>query len=226
MKVVTAAQMAALELDSQRRGVTTDTLMENAGLAVAETTRSLLGGIAGARVLILVGPGNNGADGLVTARHLQRWGANVAAYVVSGRPSIDPKMELARAYGVEVISSSDDPGMDSLGQLLGRSRVIIEAVLGTGRARPLEGVVKEAMLRLKACRAGRHRPLIIALDFPTGLNADSGEVGPGVSRGGCDGYPGTPQSWATGLSRRCLGGPARSGRYRAPFRLRGRRNRP
>ena len=178
MKVVTAAQMAALESASQHRGVTTDALMENAGLAVAETTRRLLGGIAGARVLILVGPGNNGADGLVTARHLRRWGAKVAAYVVAGRPSLDPKMDLARAYDVDVISSGDDPSMASLGQLLGRSRVIIDAVLGTGRARPLEDGVKEAMLRLKARRTDLDRPLIIALDLPTGLDADSGEVDP------------------------------------------------
>ena len=181
MKVVTAAQMAALELASQRRGVPTDTLMENAGLAVAETTRRLLGGIAGASVVILVGPGNNGADGLVTARHLRRWGAKVAAYVVAGRPSVDPKMDLARAYDVEVISSGDDPGMDRLGQLLRRSRVIIDAVLGTGRSRPLEGKVKEVMLRLKASRAGQNGPKIIALDLPTGLSADSGEVDPACS---------------------------------------------
>ena len=178
MRVVTASQMAALELASQRRGVTTDTLMENAGLAVAETTRRLLGGIAGAGVLVLVGPGNNGADGLVAARHLRRWGAGVSAYLVAGRPSIDPKMSLARHYDVEVISSGDDPNMHGLERLLGRSRVVIDAVLGTGRARPLEGVVKEAMLRVKACRANRARPLVIALDLPTGLNADSGEADP------------------------------------------------
>ena len=178
MKVVTAAQMAALEQASQGCGVTTDTLMENAGLAVAETARRLLGGVAGARVLVLVGPGNNGADGLVTARHLRRWGANVVAYVVSGRPSIDPKMDLARTYDVEVISAVDDPGMDGLERLLGRSRVIVDAVLGTGRARPLEGVVKQAMLRLINSQAGRNNPIIIALDLPTGLNADSGEVDP------------------------------------------------
>ena len=178
MKVVTAAQMAALEQASQHHGVTTDTLMENAGLAVAVTTRRLLGGIAGATVLVLVGPGNNGADGLVTARHLRRWGANVAAYLVAGRPPIDPKMDLARTYDVEVISAEDDPGMEGLERLLGRSRVVIDAVLGTGRARPLEGVVKEAMLRLKNRRDGRELPMIIALDLPTGLNADSGEVDP------------------------------------------------
>ena len=178
MKVVTATQMVALEQAAQDRGVATDTLMENAGLAVAETARRLLGGIAGAKVLILVGPGNNGADGLVTARHLRRWGAIVAAYVVAGRPSNDPKMDLARTYDVDVISAEDDPAMDGLERLLNRSRVIIDAVLGTGRARPLKGVVKDAMLRLKNVRGGRRPPILIALDLPTGLNADSGEVDP------------------------------------------------
>ncbi len=79
MKVVTSAQMVALEQASERRGVSTDTLMENAGLAVAQAARRLLGGIAAVPVLTLVGPGNNGADGLVTARHLQRWGARVTS---------------------------------------------------------------------------------------------------------------------------------------------------
>ena len=176
MKIVTAAQMETLELGSERRGVTTDTLMENAGLAVAEETRRLLGGIAGTGVLVLVGPGNNGADGLVAARHLRRWGAKATAYVVVGRPPNDPKMDLAREYDVEVIFSSDDSDLSRLKQLLAGTRVAIDAVLGTGRARPLEGVVKEAMLCLNACWTAPRRPLIVALDLPTGLNPDSGEV--------------------------------------------------
>ena len=97
MKIVTAAEMTALEQSAERRGVSTDTLMENAGLAVAEVSRDLMGGAAGKRVLVLVGPGNNGADGLVTGRHLARWGAGVTAYVVRGRPNPDPKMDLALA---------------------------------------------------------------------------------------------------------------------------------
>ena len=178
MKVVTAAQMAALEAASQRRGVATDALMENAGLAVAQTVRRLLGGVADAAVVVLVGPGNNGSDGLVTARHLRRWGARVTAYVLTGRPPEDPKMDLARDFDVEVVSLADDPGMQRLDQLLRRSRAVVDAVLGTGRARPLQGGVKEAMLRLQACRSGLNRPQIVALDLPTGLNADSGEVDP------------------------------------------------
>ena len=178
VKIVTAAQMAALERASERHGVGTGTLMENAGLAVARAARQVLNGAAGARVLVLVGPGNNGADGLVAARHLRRWGAEVTAYLVTRRPATDPKMDLAREYGVGVLDSADDPGLARLGQLLAGSRLVIDAVLGTGRARPLEGTTKDAMLRLGACRSAESRPRILALDLPTGLNPDTGEVDP------------------------------------------------
>jgi NAD(P)H-hydrate epimerase len=180
VKIVTAAQMAALEKASERHGVSTDTLMENAGLAVARAARRVLGGIAGARVLVLAGPGNNGADGLVAARHLRRWGAEVTAYLVTRRPAADPKMDLALEYGVGILHSSDDPGLARLGRLLAGSRLVIDAVLGTGRARPLEGAVKDAMLCLEACRGrfSTHRPRVLALDLPTGLNPDTGEVDP------------------------------------------------
>ena len=178
MKVVTAGQMAALEQASERHGVSTDTLMENAGLAVAQAVRRQLGRVAGARVLVLVGPGNNGADGLVVARHLQRWGGRVTAYVVTIRPAPDPKMDLARTYGVDLLYSRDDPGLNQLAQLLGRCEVAVDAVLGTGRTRPLEGVLRDAMLRLAECRNATDRPLLLALDLPTGLNADTGDVDP------------------------------------------------
>ena len=178
MKIVTSAQMTALEQASEKRGVSTDTLMEKAGLAVAEAARKELGGAAGLPVLVLVGPGNNGADGLVAARHLRRWGAEVTAFVVTGRSQPDPKMALAETYGVAVHKYSSDTGMGELDRLLDRCRLVIDAVLGTGRSRPLEGAVKDVMTRLAARRAGFRPPLLLALDLPTGLNPDTGEVDP------------------------------------------------
>ena len=68
VKIVTAAQMTALEQASEARGVSTDQLMENAGLAVAQAARGMMGGAAGARVAALIGPGNNGADGSLSLR--------------------------------------------------------------------------------------------------------------------------------------------------------------
>ena len=178
--------MAAIEQASERVGVSTDALMENAGLAVARAARDELGGAAGFRIVVLVGPGNNGADGLVAARHLRRWGAEVVCCLL-GRPhpnplpegegalSSDPKLDLARQYGVEVVASLDD---DTLERLLRHSRLVIDAVLGTGRSRPLAGTVRDAMLRLQQTREAPSPPLLLALDVPTGLNADTGEVDP------------------------------------------------
>ena len=191
MKIVTAAQMTAIEQASERAGVSTDVLMENAGLAVAQVARALVGA-AGVRILVLVGPGNNGADGLVAVRHLRRWGAEVTCYVVAGRPGDDPKMDRALDYGVTVVEAAGAAENGELERLSARSELVIDAVLGTGRARPLEGPVKTAMLSLSKARSTPNPPKLLALDLPTGLNSDTGEVDPfGVP---CDvtvalGYP-------------------------------------
>lgn len=175
MKVVTAAEMAAIEQASERAGVSTDTLMENAGLAVAQLARELLdGGVAGRRILTLVGPGNNGADGLVAARHLRRWGAESAGYLAARRPAADPKLGRARDYDVAVYRIEDDPGLHLLGRLLSQAELVIDAVLGTGASRPLSGALREVMLRAAAW--GQVGGRLLALDLPTGLNADSGAV--------------------------------------------------
>ena len=178
--------MAAIEQAADRSGVSLDTLMENAGLAVARAARDELGGAAGARVAILVGPGNNGADGLVVARHLRRWGAEVACCLFTSRPEHDPKLDLAREYGVQILASPDG---NTLQRLLRRSRMVIDAILGTGRSRPLSGPVRDAMLMLQRLRPQpghpglvEGAPLLLALDLPTGLNADTGEVDPACPR--------------------------------------------
>ncbi len=178
LKIVTAAQMVALEQASEAHGVSTGRLMENAGLAVAEAVRSQLGGVADAKILVLVGSGNNGADGLVAARHLRRWGAQVCVFLATHRPTPDPKMKLALEYGVAVFSSADDPELAELEGLLHGRRLVLDAVLGTGRARRLEGPVKALARRINAWRTDRKNRgqnrgrdhQVFALDLPTGLD--------------------------------------------------------
>ena len=240
MKVVTAAEMAAIERASERAGVSTDTLMEHAGLAVAQLARELLGGAAGRRIVTLAGPGNNGADGLVAARHLCRWGAESVGYLAAPRPAADPKLRLALDYGVAVYRIEDDPGRQRLERLLASAELVIDAVLGTGASRPLSGALREVMLRVGARgatrlpppsvsvhpatgsgrtetdgypsasealdegeatpvrpepgggRAGGAGALLLALDLPTGLNADTGAVdaaGPPADVTAALGYP-------------------------------------
>ena len=176
IKVVTVAQMTALEQASERLGVSMDRLMENAGMAVAEVTREIMGGAAGNRVAVLAGPGNNGADGFVAARYLGRWGAEVTVCLLTKRPDFDPSLEAARQYGVAVVDVST--GVGDLAPVLLRSKVVIDAVLGTGRARPLEGIVQEASRLLTEYRTAGFGPQVLSIDLPTGVNADTGMADP------------------------------------------------
>ena len=188
--------MTAIEQASEQAGVSTDVLMENAGLAVALAARSALGGIAGLSVTVLVGPGNNGADGLVAARHLRRWGGEVTCYVTGTRPGTDPKMAWGLEYGLQMVHAKSDPSLEKLTRLLGSSRLVIDAVLGTGRARPLQGRLRDILLCLSEVRTRPRRPLLIALDLPTGLNADTGELDPAC--------PGADVALALGYPKRGL----------------------
>ena len=182
VKVVTVAEMQALEAASEVAGVSTDTLMENAGLACARSVRECMGGAAGRRVVVLVGPGNNGADGLVLARHLARWGSDVCCYIVRGRPSDDPKMTDALVYGVAVRDSSGDVGLSTLRGLLRESDAVVDAILGAGRYRPLDGQVGDVASLVNCIRSHRADLPVVAVDLPTGVNPDTGDADPRTLR--------------------------------------------
>lgn len=180
MKIVTPAEMAELEQGSEAFGISTDDLMETAGLAIAGQIRKTLGGIAGRRVLALIGPGNNGGDGLVAARHLARWGASVTVYLVTNRPGDDPKLQMALSESAKPINVAGDAGLTELERLLASSDVVIDAILGTGRSRPISGPLAEIMQRVSHnARLDREkRPLYVAVDVPTGVDAASGNADP------------------------------------------------
>ena len=170
--------MRRVEERCVQQGVSLDTLMENAGLAVARKARERLDVVRKAPLLVLVGPGNNGGDGLVAARHLWDWGTGVTTYLALPRGENDPKLSLLRDAGAPVVSAEDDPSFETLDGLLATAHLVIDALLGTGRSRPIGGTMAEALSRLARARAERDRMKLVALDLPTGLNADTGEVDP------------------------------------------------
>ena len=178
MKIVTADQMRRIEQRSVEAGVSTDMLMENAGLEFARRVRHHLGRVVGASILVLVGPGNNGGDGLVAARHLHAWGARTSVYLCRDRPPNDPKLALAQARGMPVMPASEDSELAQLQRALAPADLVVDAVLGTGRSRPIEGLLREILLRLARVKAARPDLRIISMDLPTGLDADTGAVDP------------------------------------------------
>ena len=171
MKIVTVEEMRAIEGQAAKVGLPSVVLMENAGLAVAQHTKKWLGTVLSRRFLVLAGPGNNGGDGLVVARHLQDWGASVTIYSPSPRADSDANLQLCHHREIDVLESGA-----SLDSLLALTEVVIDAFFGTGKSRPLDGAFRQALLKLKEARARNKRLKVVALDLPSGLNADTGAV--------------------------------------------------
>ncbi len=168
MIVVTAAQMRALE---ERSGVLVPELMERAGRAIAHSAATMLGGARYQRIVVLAGPGNNGGDGLVAARHLREEGAWVRVGLLAPRAGDDLNVARLRDRDVPFLSL-DDPA------LLDDADLVIDALLGTGRSRSLEGPLAALLDRLGEVRARSDAPALLAVDLPTGVDADTGSADP------------------------------------------------
>ena len=178
MKILTTDQMRQAEQDCVRIGVSTDTLMENAGKAVAEVTGDILGALDRQTILILIGPGNNGGDGLVAARHLHDWGAYVSVYLCSQRAPDDPNLRLVRERGITVVQATEDDDLTHFDTLLSSACTVIDSLFGTGKVRPLSDAFQQVLTRVNAEKGKRPSIRVIAVDLPAGLNADTGEVDP------------------------------------------------
>ncbi len=176
MKVVTAEQMKEIDRKADEAGISTEFLMENAGRAVAEATRDFINYIAGKRILVMVGPGNNGGDALVAARYLHDWGADINIYLLSRRDNDDKNLNLIKQRQIEIASADKDVKYTKLKNMLSEVEVVIDGILGTGRARPIEGTFKEVLGRINQEKIKRPELILIAVDIPTGLNPDTGAV--------------------------------------------------
>jgi hydroxyethylthiazole kinase-like uncharacterized protein yjeF len=176
VKVVAAEQMRRIDRECIESGLPASVLMENAGKAVAVEVRRIMGDIGSKRVLVLSGPGNNGGDGLVAARYLHDWGAEVFLFLFGKREAEDPNLVLVRERGIACTEVSEEQDLGGLGEKLSLATAVVDALLGTGNARPLGGVFKQALEQVR--KAGEERPSlhVFALDLPSGMNADTGAV--------------------------------------------------
>ncbi|HXF50907.1 MAG TPA: NAD(P)H-hydrate dehydratase [Dehalococcoidia bacterium] len=182
MKLVTVEQMRALEQAAAEAGRPPSVLMEEAGLAVAQETWMALGLVADRSVLALIGPGNNGGDGLVAARHLADFGAKVGVYLLRSRGEDDPNYRQVIERNIPVGQVEDDPDLAGLREALAGADAVIDALLGTGRARPIEGPLAAILDALRERQALPNPPLVVAVDLPTGVDADTGAADPRAVR--------------------------------------------
>jgi NAD(P)H-hydrate epimerase len=170
--------MRLLEENCGRLGLTTDILMENAGKAVAEEVKRILGNIEQQHILFLIGPGNNGGDGLVAARLLHNWGARVTIYLLGERPQDDPKLKLVKERDIPCFDLAVDEGMKKLDEILLSANSVVDAIFGTGLTRRFSNVVATALGKVNKAKKERRGRRIFALDLPSGLNADTGDIDP------------------------------------------------
>ena len=177
MRLVTAAEMRALEQRAFAAGVAEEALMARAGAGVGRALAAWLGWTArgdGRRLLVLAGRGNNGGDAIIAARTLaEDVGAPVCVYLLGARED-DPLLAWTGAAGVPVATHGAAGSAALLRRWLSEAAVVLDGILGIGGRLPLRGPIAEALAVCREVRpAGQRR---VAVDVPTGVQADTGQA--------------------------------------------------
>lgn len=173
MKLVTVSQMQAIEKEADANGLTYDRMMENAGQGLADIIYDLFEDDVETEIVGLVGPGNNGGDTLVALSELAQEGWRARAYLVKRK-----KDELVKRFtdaGGEVLSGEN--AFEQLSEAIENADVLLDGVLGTGVKLPLKKDVAEFLSEVNDLLDGLEEgPLVIAVDCPSGVDCDSGEI--------------------------------------------------
>ena len=176
MDVVSAAQMRELDrLTIREYGTPGHVLMERAGVGAAQVLLDFFGDSPPDRAVVIAGKGNNGGDGLVIARVLKRKG--IACHVVLAARKRDVQGDAKRNLQawtrlkgrVDEVTAEDD--LPAVQRQLARAGVIVDALLGTGLNAPVSGIHAALIDRMNAADAP-----VVAVDVPSGLDADTGQV--------------------------------------------------
>lgn len=175
---ITASETAAIDENSEWLGVPRILLMENAGAWVARIVYQWLGGVVGRKIIIFCGIGNNGGDGFAAARHLASLGAEVHVILI-GDPEKIRSAEAKANYNMLcsmresvklfVVKTLED--LEEIRADLEDAEAVIDAIFGTG----IRGEIREpwrSAIRLINSAKG----LRVAVDIPSGMNPDTGEV--------------------------------------------------
>ena len=167
-RLLTAAQMRAVDAAAAHHGMPSSVLMENAGAALAQA--ALRCAAPDGRFVVICGAGNNGGDGLVAARALLGKGRVVLAALVGGQGALEGEparnLKALEAMGVRV---APEPGAFDARP----GDVVVDAVFGTGLSRPPGGAWADAIGRIAAWR--QRGAKVVSADLPSGLQTDTGQ---------------------------------------------------
>jgi ADP-dependent NAD(P)H-hydrate dehydratase / NAD(P)H-hydrate epimerase len=178
MKILRAEEMRQVDrLTTERYGIPALTLMENAGAGVARFIAQRWPDFAQRRIVVLCGKGNNGGDGFVAARHLRDSGAKPDVYLFAAPEEMrgDAATNCKRwqeTYG-ELHAIRDSNAWRSAQATLASADIILDAILGTGTRGAAAGLLAEVIEAVNQ-RSGPARSVVVAVDIPSGLVADTG----------------------------------------------------
>lgn len=177
MKLVTGQEMKVLDQQAiESFGIPGVVLMENAGMRVVEVISDYFQGqLEGKRVYIFAGKGNNGGDGLVIARHLVNLGADVKVFLTCNPEELkgDAKInyDILQRMPLKIYAISTEKDLQRVDIALTYGDLIIDALFGTGFRGAASGLVAEVINLINNSR----KP-VLAVDIPSGLEADTGQV--------------------------------------------------
>jgi NAD(P)H-hydrate epimerase len=161
-ELLTTEDMAEADRRAIASGVPSLNLMEAAGKAVAAEAAKMVS--ANARIVVLAGPGNNGGDGFVAARHLRERGFDVRMHLLGERTALKgDSAQMARKWPLAVRPANPDAPQSM--------HLVIDALFGAGLSRPLEGEAAELVDAINASGLP-----VLAIDVPSGLNGTTGEA--------------------------------------------------
>lgn len=163
--LVSGSTMAAIEQQLFDSGLPVEALMEKAALAVSRRLRERPGQDRHDGLLVLVGPGHNGGDGLVVAREWHLAGGRVRIWCPFERlrPLTDAHLRHARWLGLPMLEDPPDPADPALW---------VDALFGIGQHRPADATIETLLRDRQRLRPGA----LVAIDVPTGLDADDGAL--------------------------------------------------
>ncbi len=173
MKIVTVEQMQAIEKSADAKGLSYTQMMHNAGMGVGAWVRAHLDVRSG--VVGLVGSGNNGGDTLIALTSLAMHGVRTTAFLAKLRQD-DPLLAAFTDFGGQVVDLTEGENTDLLQAAIQPGTVVLDGVLGTGLRLPLRGSLREVMVRVQTAVNKRPGALVVAVDCPSGMDCDTGEV--------------------------------------------------
>ena len=176
LKLVSVAEMQEIEHQADASGLSYAEMMKNAGRGLAEVIHETFFQ-EGSSIFSLVGSGNNGGDALVALSYLSAWGWRVGACIVRARQADDALVLQVERDGGEVFLLGKEPDYLRLDAAVQNTDVLLDGVIGTGIQLPLREGLAGLFEHIGGVLDGLEEPpWIVAVDCPSGMDCDSGEV--------------------------------------------------